>query len=110
MKRREFADKVKLAAFHRAAGRCEKCSARLFIGKFHYDHVLPDAMGGEPTIDNCAVLCIACHAGKSATDANKLAKVRRVRAKHIGARKPSRFQGSRNSRLKKKVSGEVVAR
>ena len=44
MSRREFPAKVKLAAFKRAADRCERCAAPLLPGRFDYDHVIPDAM------------------------------------------------------------------
>jgi 5-methylcytosine-specific restriction protein A len=57
MTRREFPPKVRLAAFQRANGHCEDCRARLAPGRFAYDHIVPDALGGEPTLDNCMVLC-----------------------------------------------------
>ena len=38
------------------------------------------------------------------------AKVSRVRKKHLGIRKPSTFACSRNSKWKRKINGEVVAR
>lgn len=74
--RRTFSTKVKLAAFQRAAGRCEKCTSRLSVGKFQFDHVIADAMGGEPTLKNCEVLCLACHGEKTAgSDIPAIAKV-----------------------------------
>jgi 5-methylcytosine-specific restriction protein A len=108
MDRRNFPDKVKVAAFERADGRCEKCSAHLFVGKFHYDHRIPDALGGEPILGNCDVICTACHGAKThRQDVPAIAKVRRIRAKHIGAHKgPSGFK----SKWRKKVNGEVVLR
>ncbi len=90
--RREFPDNVKVDAFNRSCGRCEKCGAHLFVGKFHYDHRIPDAMGGEPILSNCDVLCTACHGAKTQRqDVPAIAKVKRVRAKHIGAKKPKSF-------------------
>jgi 5-methylcytosine-specific restriction protein A len=83
--RRNFPDKVKADAFLRANGNCEKCTARLYPGKFHYDHRIPDAMGGEPTLENCEVLCTACHGVKTRTkDVPQIAKVKRVRNRHLG--------------------------
>ncbi len=111
MTRREFPAKVMVDAFTRASGRCEKCTARLVTGKFHYDHVIPDAMGGEPILANCAVLCTACHGVKTAgVDIPAIAKVKRVRAKHLGIRKRSTFPGSRDSKLKKHLDGRVSVR
>lgn len=108
--RRNFPTKVKLAAFERCAGRCENCSARLVPGKFAYDHQHADALGGEPTADNCAVLCVSCHMPKTATDAAKIAKVRRIRLGRAGIRKPTSFPCGRGSKFKRKLDGTVVLR
>ena len=90
--RRNFPDKVKAEAFERAKGRCQGCTAKLFVGKIHYDHRIPDAMGGEPTLENCDVLCTSCHSEKTTRlDVPAIAKVKRIRAAHIGARKPRGF-------------------
>lgn len=107
--RREFSAKVLVAAFERAKDHCEGCGAFLFAGKFAYDHVIPDALGGEPTLSNCQVLCVACHGAKTAgADVPRIAKARRQHIKHIGAKKPSGWLASRL--WKRKVNGEVVPR
>lgn len=105
--RREFSSKVKVAAFERASGRCEKCTARLVVGKFAYDHVIADALGGEPTLENCAVLCNACHGLKTPSDTTKAAKVKRTTRKLVaGIKKRSTW----NRKYLRKVSGETVLR
>lgn len=92
MNRREFPDKVKSQAFEHAAGRCESCTAKLFPGNIHYDHVIPDALGGEPTLENCEVLCKSCHGVKTRTkDVPSIAKVKRIAKGHRGIRKRSSF-------------------
>lgn len=111
MKRRDFPKRVKLAAWERCAGHCEECAAKIIGGRPEYDHDIPDAIGGEPTLENCIVRCRTCHARKTAElDAPRIAKVRRQREKHLGIRNASRFPGGRWSRWKKKVTGEVVLR
>lgn len=113
MTRREFPAKIKVAAFERSCGKCEGCTARLQPGRLHYDHVLPDALGGEPTLENCEVLCIACHAVKTTTgDVPRIAKTKRQHRDHIGARAPSRtpLPFGKRSPWKKKMNGEVVRR
>jgi 5-methylcytosine-specific restriction endonuclease McrA len=109
--RAEFSKKVKVQAFDRAKGRCEKCSAFLMPGKFHYDHRIPDAMGGEPIIENCDVLCTACHGEKTATvDAPRIAKTKRMHAKHIGAKVPSgrlQSRGFAKAEPQRRASGPV---
>ena len=111
--RQEFPRKVKVAAFERAAGRCEKCTARLAVGKFHYDHRIPDALGGKPVLENCEVLCTACHGTKTAKqDAPAIAKSRHVMSKHIGAKAPSRhpLPGGKNDKLKRTIYRGTVRR
>lgn len=101
--RREFSKAVMRDAAQRAAGRCENphCGARLAFGDFHYDHVIPDALGGEPTLDNCQLLCRACHAEKTGKrDIPRIAKAKRISDREKGIRKPRkitrwrRFDGS----------------
>lgn len=111
--RREFPAKVMLAAFERAKDKCESCGAPLTVGKFHYDHVIPDAMGGTPTLENCAVLCVGCHSAKTGKrDIPTIAKMKRQRAKHIGAfAKSGRpMPGSKASPFKRKINGQVERR
>ena len=103
MKRREFSDKVKLQAWERADGRCETCTRELSPGDIHYDHINPDACGGGPMADNCAVLCRSCHGKKTRLrDVPAIAKGRRIRRRHAGIKKPSRFRGWR------RFNGEIV--
>src|SRR3546814_1057777 len=85
--RREFSARVRIAAYERCNGLCEDCTARLMVGAFHYDHRVPDALGGEPTLENCRVLCRACPGSKTAgQDVPQIAKAKRQEARHIGAR------------------------
>jgi 5-methylcytosine-specific restriction enzyme A len=105
MTRREFPAKVKVAAFERAKGHCEKCGARLVPGKIRYDHILPDWMGGAPTLENCQAVCTTCDAPKTAADQGDIAKVKRIQAKHIGAKR-----STWRSKWKRKMDGSVVLR
>lgn len=91
--RREFPPKVRVAAFERAGGVCEhrasgvRCSTKLRPGDLFYDHVIPDALGGEPTIENCQCLCKAHHDPKTREeDVPRIAKAKRQARNHIGAR------------------------
>ncbi|WP_024338010.1 HNH endonuclease [Bradyrhizobium japonicum] len=90
MSRREFSKEVKRQALKRAAGQCEAegCGA-LFGVKFHFDHVIADGLGGEPTLENCAVLCHVCHGEKTRKhDVPRIAKMKRIRDKHSGITAP----------------------
>ena len=89
MSRSEFSKKTKAQAYERSGGNCETCGVKLQIGKFHYDHEIPDAIGGENVVSNCKVVCMACHGVKTATkDMPLIAKMKRQHAKHIGASRP----------------------
>lgn len=92
MTRHEFSEKVRNAAWKRCKGRCEKCTARLYPGKFQFDHVRPDGLGGEPTLLNCQVLCSACHGVKTVTeDRPRMQKADNMQRKHVLPRPKSRF-------------------
>lgn len=93
--RREFPPKVKLAAWERAGGHCEECLARI-VARPEYDHVLPDWLGGEPSLENCKVLCSKCHRLKTSTeDVPRIAKTKRTQRKALNAWPKSRPLRSR---------------
>ncbi len=112
MMRREFSTKVKAAAFQRSGGACEQCTAKLYVGKFHFDHRIADGLNGEPTLANCVVLCLACHSEKTAKhDVPAIARAKRREARHIGAVRSSRpMPGSRGTKFRKRMDGSVVLR
>jgi 5-methylcytosine-specific restriction enzyme A len=95
--RREFKPKIKLAAWERCKGHCETCHAKI-IGGAQYDHIIPDGLGGEPTLDNCACLCSKCHRLKtSKQDVPNIARAKRRERKAKGAitKKPWPKRGDR---------------
>jgi 5-methylcytosine-specific restriction endonuclease McrA len=109
--RREFSPKVMVDAFKRANGRCEKCTARLSVGKFAYDHIIPDQLGGDPTLDNCQVLCTACHSVKTRTrDVPAIAKAKRQERGQLLPRKRATIPGSRGTPWKRKIDGTTERR
>lgn len=88
MSRSEFSKKTKAQAYERSGGNCEMCGVKLQIGKFHYDHEIPDALGGSNDLENCNVACTACHGVKTTMeDVPRIAKMKRLHANHIGAGK-----------------------
>jgi 5-methylcytosine-specific restriction enzyme A len=95
MSRREFPVSVKVAAWKRCGGLCEECGCLLKPGRFHYDHSNPDGLTGEPTLDNCLVLCSgpnSCHGEKTKNDVGNIAKAKRREAKDIGIKNKSTFR------------------
>jgi 5-methylcytosine-specific restriction enzyme A len=95
MSRREFKPATKLAAWDRCKGHCETCHAKI-IGGAQYDHVIADALGGEPTLENCACLCSKCHRLKTSTqDVPNIARAKRREKNSKGV---SRSKGKIKSR------------
>lgn len=109
MKRIEFSRKIKAQAFLRSGGSCETCGARLKTGEGEYDHILPCALGGEATLDNCKLICRVCHKEKTHKDVLGIRKADRVRDKHNGTFKKKRSSFG-NSKFKRKLDGTVVNR
>ena len=94
MSRREFSKKTKREALKRADGRCEgkRCGVVLTFGKFAYDHVDPDSLTGEPTLENCQVLCSPCHLEKTRQDVD-IARAKRRQDLHQGITRPATLKG-----------------
>lgn len=101
-------DRVKLRVHAKAEGRCAKCTVEALTGQ--YDHAISLIVGGENRESNLQFLCVPCHKAKTRLDVKLKAKVARVRKRHLGLRKPSKFACSRDSRFKKKIDGSVVLR
>lgn len=97
--RREFSQKVRKAAFARCckAGtkpgipQCENCGNDLVAGNIEYEHLDPDGLGGEPTLENCGVWCARpCSSKKTAkVDVPRMAKADSVLRSTYGL-KPSK--------------------
>ena len=63
--RKEFPGKIRVAAWERSRGLCENCTKRLSPGDVFYEHLVPDGLTGQPTLENCGVYCKTCWATKT---------------------------------------------
>jgi 5-methylcytosine-specific restriction protein A len=99
MIRREFNAKIMIAEWDAADGRCRECgpdSMKLAPGNYFFDHIIPDALGGEPVQGNCQLLCRNHHEGKTRkADVPRIAKAKRQQRRHLGIKKPTTFRGWR---------------
>lgn len=87
--RREFSAKVKIAAYEAAQGHCVRCTAKLYPGKFRYNHRIPCALGGEATLQNCELLCVNCDSVQTyGKDIPVIAKTKRIRTREAGVKRP----------------------
>jgi 5-methylcytosine-specific restriction protein A len=100
MSRTEFTKPTKRLANIRADGKCEavgpwyglpvgtRCNAPLGKGRQH-DHINLEANSHDNSLENCAVVCIRCHAHKTARiDIPRAAKTLRMQDNHNGVTKP----------------------
>jgi 5-methylcytosine-specific restriction protein A len=111
MTRRTLSKLARVRLFDAAGGRCHICRLRIHVGEpWQVEHRKPLWEGGADDETNMSPAHVHCHKRKSAGEAPVKAKTDRVRAKHLGIRKPSTFACSRDSKWRKKVSGEVVPR
>jgi hypothetical protein len=92
--RQEFSQKVRKAAFARCCKngtkpgipQCENCGNELRSGNIEYEHMDPDGLGGEPTLENCGVWCaVPCSSKKTHKQDNpRMAKADAVLKKTYG--------------------------
>ena len=99
--RTEFPQSVRKAAFRRCCKGgvpyCEGCGTPLSPRTgIIYEHVIPDGLGGENTLDNCKVHCKTCAKIKTTDEDNpRMVKADRVLKATYGLK-------SKRSRIKSK--------
>ena len=116
MSRTEFTKRTMRDAYERSEGLCEglksdgeRCCTDLTHRKKHFDHVIPDAIGGDNTLANCQVLCVPCHDEKTRKrDMPVIAKAKRNWDKHNGI--PSRGPKIRSRGFAKSAPQRTASR
>lgn len=90
MARREFPRAVRVAVIKRCTRDsnvyCEACGG--LAKRFQIDHIIPDALCGEPVMSNAQLLCEGCFSVKNPKDTKDAAKAKRREARRIGATMP----------------------
>jgi len=113
-RRQFFSTSLRLNLFMKRKGTCTICYQKIDAGKaWDIDHIIPLALGGTNEPENLQILCKPCHQSKtSQADIPRIAKTKRLKARHLGARSPSArpIPGSRRSPWKRKLDGSVVRR
>ena len=68
-------------------GICNECGCNVG-NSFDIDHITPLENGGKDNESNFQLLCKPCHKAKTKNDATQIAKVRSVRQRHEGHKRP----------------------
>lgn len=114
MTRKRITTKMRAQIFERHRGVCDICGGKISAGElWEVSHRIPLEAGGADDETNHFPAHKKCHRDQtSKIDIPMIAKVKRIRANHIGAKAPSRnpLPGSRASGFKRKMDGTVVPR
>ncbi len=103
--------KVKDRIRDRQGDKCALTGHKFQTGdKVEYDHATPLWLGGENRESNLQAVLADAHKRKTQAEATVRAKVNSIRKKHRGIRKEPSMAGSKNSRFKKLITGEVIDR
>jgi hypothetical protein len=91
--RTEFPQKVRKAAFrrccqHDGVPKCEApgCGQMIRAGHLRFEHLQPDGLQGEPTLENCGAWCDVCSTAKDKIDNPQMAKADAVLKSTYGLR------------------------
>lgn len=90
MTRRRLSTRDRVQCFDDGEGNCHICGQPIQVGEaWEVSHPTPLALGGEDTRDNRRPAHKSCHAAVTAgEDIPRIAKAKRERARHIGAKAP----------------------
>jgi 5-methylcytosine-specific restriction protein A len=112
-RRRHLTRLMRTRIFDSTKGMCCLCQTKIDAergAKWIVEHIKPLWLGGADDESNMGPAHQACAIEKTISEAPVKAKSDRMRANHLGIRKPSRMPGSRDSGLKKKMNGTVEVR
>ncbi len=113
MKRVRITAKMRVDIFLRHDGVCHLCKLKVIPGEeWDVSHEIPLEAGGRDDDSNWLVAHRRCHRTHTATvDAPLIAKVKRIRARHLGAKKSrTPMPRGRSSKWKRKMDGTIVRR
>lgn len=109
--RRSLSRTLRARVFDAANGLCHICGGKITASDaWDVEHRLPLALGGADDETNMSPAHKVCHRAKSADDIGRIRKADRQKAVLLGTKKRPTMPGSRTSKWKRKLNGEVVLR
>jgi hypothetical protein len=110
--RKPLTPKQRMELFVRHSGICCLCHNKIDgVREMWDEHINPLWLDGDNSAENRAPAHARCAKEKTAREAKQRHKGRRIAEKHAGAHKSKRpMPGSRASKWKRKMNGEVVER
>jgi len=104
--------RIRRRVFERADGICHISGRKITAADvWDCDHIVALCNGGEHRERNLAPALRDKHRAKTAEDVATKSKTARVRNKHLGIKRSARpMPGSRASKWKQKLNGQVVLR
>jgi 5-methylcytosine-specific restriction protein A len=110
--RKPLTSKQRMEMFVRHKGICCLCGFKINgVREMWDEHINPLWLDGDNSAENRAPVHVKCAHEKTSGEATERSKGRKAAEFHFGAKRPKKIMpGSRRSKWKKKVSGEVVLR
>ena len=113
MPRRSLSTKDRARIFAANDATCHLCGGKIGVGEaWEVEHVIAWELSRDDSDENLRPAHVKCHKVKTRQDMADIGRARRVHAKHIGAKAPSRrpLPGGRSSKWKIRVDGTIVPR
>ena len=111
-KRKPLTPLQRVKLFDAHDGICAICGYKIQVGeRWRDEHMRALGLLGTNALDNRAPVHVRCAKAKDADDIPRIAKAKRQRASHIGAKtSPRPMAGGRNSPWRRHMDGRVELR
>jgi 5-methylcytosine-specific restriction protein A len=103
--------RVRMRVYEARGGKCACCGVPIAGKPWEIDHSIPLIHGGKNRESNLQPLLTEHHRIKTHADVQTKARTARIKAAHLGVKAKGRpMPGSKASKFKRKINGQVVLR